>query len=578
MNIRHILFRTFAATALLWAVACQKTEQPDNGSTDNNGTEQPAPETTEINGTAIKEGNNLIGLVSDSKTGKGIAGVAVSDGYSVVRTDANGVYQFERSRYAKTVYISLPSEYQVPLDANNKPVFYKIGIDKNSVNRNDFTLTPLAESEENFTLIAIGDPQCSTEKQVGRYQDETISDISSTISSSQAAGKYKNAYAVTLGDIVHDTPNLWEAMKATMENVSIGGGKYLPIFQCIGNHDHNAKATTDMTATEDYTSHYGPTDYSFNRGKVHIVVMDNIVCTETDSKSWDYDAGFSKAQFKWLQEDLAAVDDKEDKMLILCCHIPFRSGAESGGASMNKDKYYEETLALMRDFNEAHIMIGHTHYPQNYRHTRFKTKNGLAVYEHVHGGACGGWWACNMNVDGAPNGYSIYEIEGNHMKNWLAKSTGFPKDHQMRVYNGNQNWTGTNGYTYNWYSNSTGGSNNIKYTGRSFLKNCFIVTLWNDDDTNWKVDFKYNGQTYPMQRTTSSVLDAAVVSYFFNECNKNTTSWTKALYHYWYIESPDGLDPSEVTGWTITATQTIPGSGETNVYTAASLQTDYYGF
>ena len=249
MNLKNILFRTFAATALFWAVACQKTEQPDNGSTDNNGTEQPAPETTEINGTAIKEGNNLIGLVSDSKTGKGIAGVAVSDGYSVVRTDANGVYQFERSRYAKTVYISLPSEYQVPLDANNKPVFYKIGIDKNSVNRNDFTLTPLAESEENFTLIAIGDPQCSTEKQVGRYQDETISDISSTISSSQVAGKYKNAYAVTLGDIVHDTPNLWEAMKATMENVSIGGGKYLPIFQCIGNHDHNAKATTDMTAT-----------------------------------------------------------------------------------------------------------------------------------------------------------------------------------------------------------------------------------------------------------------------------------------------------------------------------------------
>lgn len=573
MNIKNILFRTFAATALIWAVACEKPEMND----ENGGGDSPAVEINVINGTSIEEGNNLVGLVSDSSTGKGIEGVAVSDGYSVVKTDKNGVYQFESNRYARYVFISIPSEYKVPMDKNMKPAFYKNGISRNTTNRNDFILDPLTENEDNFTLIAIGDPQVKTSAHISRYKNETIADIRSTINVNQAKGRYTKAYAVTLGDIIHDTPNLWDAMVETMQNVKIGSG-YLPVFQCIGNHDHNAKASSDLSATTEYVDHYGPTDYSFNRGKVHVVVMDNIVCTTTNGSTWTYDAGFSKSQYNWLKADLDAVRNKADMMVILCCHIPFRGGSNSGGSNVNKDKYYAETLALLKEFNEAHIMIGHTHYPQNYRHTGYTSKNGLPIYEHVHGGACGGWWSSNMNVDGAPNGYSIYEIEGNHMKNWLAKSTGFPEDFQMRVYNGNQTYTGGAGYTYNWYQNSTGGTAKIQYRGRSFLKNAFVVSLWNDDDANWKVEFNYNGTSTPMTRVGSNVMDAAVVSYYFNECGKNTDSWTKALYHYWYIPSPNGIDPSQLTGWSITATQTIPGSKEVNVYATSSLQTDYSGF
>ena len=577
MNIKNILFRTFAATALIWAVACEKPEM-EGGNTGNGGSEQPGAQITEINGTTILADNNLVGLVSDSSTGKGIAGVAVSDGYTVCKTDNNGVYQFKANRYARSVYISLPAAYQVPLDKNKKPAFYKNGISRSSVNRNDFKLTPLAESEDNFTFIAIGDPQVKSDAHVKRYQNETMADIQSTLNAKQPSGKYTKAYAVTLGDIVHDTPNLWESVKKTMENVSLQSGGYLPVFQCIGNHDHNATTSSDINATTEFVEHYGPTDYSFNRGKVHVVVMDNIVCTTTNGSTWTYNAGFSKSQYTWLKADLDAVENKADKMLILCCHIPFRGGSDSGGSNVNKDKYYAETLALMKEFNEAHIMIGHTHYPQNYRHTGYTTKNGLPIYEHVHGGACGGWWSCNMNVDGAPNGYSLYEVEGNHMKNWLAKSTGFDQNFQMRVYNGNQTYTGQNKYQYNWYADSYGGTSKIKYTGRNYLKNCFVVTLWNDDDVNWKVEFTYNGKTTAMKRTTSTVMDAAVVSYFFNECAKNTDSWTKGLYHYWYVAAPDGLDPSEVKGWTVTATQTIPGSGVKNVYSTSALQTDYSGF
>ena len=335
MNIKNILFRTFAATALIWAVACEKPEMND----ENGGGDSPAVEINVINGTSIEEGNNLVGLVSDSSTGKGIEGVAVSDGYSVVKTDKNGVYQFESNRYARYVFISIPSEYKVPMDKNMKPAFYKNGISRNTTNRNDFILDPLTENEDNFTLIAIGDPQVKTSAHISRYKNETIADIRSTLNVNQAKGRYTKAYAVTLGDIVHDTPNLWDAMVETMQNVKIGSD-YLPVFQCIGNHDHNAKASSDLSATTEYVDHYGPTDYSFNRGKVHVVVMDNIVCTTTNGSTWTYDAGFSKSQYNWLKADLDAVRNKADMMVILCCHIPFRGGSNSGGSNVNKDKYY----------------------------------------------------------------------------------------------------------------------------------------------------------------------------------------------------------------------------------------------
>lgn len=533
----------------------------------------PGNETDVINGTVIGEGNNLVGWVSDVNTRKGIPGVAVSDGFTVVKTDANGVYQIKGNTNAKSVFISVPAEYEVPLSENNTPLFYSLDVATATVNRNDFILTPLTKNEENFTLVAIGDPQVKSAAHIERYKNETLKDIKSTLTKHQSEGKYLNAYAVTLGDIVYDKPNLWESVLPTMHNVRLGSGEYLPIFQCIGNHDHNAKESTDRDAVGDFINYCGPTDYSFNRGKVHIVVMDDVICTTTSGSTWSYESGLSQDQWLWLNQDLAAVEDKEDKMVIICCHIPFRSGWSS-----KSDVTISQVLNLMKEFNEAHIMIGHTHYAQNYLHTQYKTKNGLSIYEHIHGGACGSWWTCNVNVDGSPNGYSLYEIEGHHMKNWIAKGTNLPEEHQMMVYNGSQTYTGSKGYVYNWYKDSVGGSSNIAYKGFSPLKGCFVVNLWNDDEANWEVEFTYNGETTPMTRVSSAVMNAAAMSYFFNELGKNTKSWAKALNHYWYIPAPGGLDPSEITGWSVTATQTIPGSGEKNVYTTNTLQVDNSGF
>lgn len=189
-----------------------------------------------------------------------------------------------------------------------------------------------------------------------------------------------------------------------------------------------------------------------------------------------------------------------------------------------------------------------------------------------------------MNVNGAPNCYSLYEIEGNSIKNWVTKGTKNEVGYQMRVYNGSQIYGGTDGtpsgkYRYTWYDGGKGGTANITAKGNSNLKGSFVAAIWNDDDKNWKVEFFQNGQKVgDMKRVPSKVPDICVVSYYFNNLGKNTTTWTTTTaQHYWYIEAPGG-DPTKVKNWEVRATQTIPTSGEVNVYSCTDLQTDYSGF
>ena len=101
---------------------------------------------TEINGTAISSENNAVGLVYDADTKEGVAGVPVTDGYSYTVTDENGVYQMKANRYCRMVYLSIPSEYEVPMSENNAPLFYSTtDFNRKFMNRNDFAIRRLSD-------------------------------------------------------------------------------------------------------------------------------------------------------------------------------------------------------------------------------------------------------------------------------------------------------------------------------------------------------------------------------------------------------------------------------------------------
>lgn len=542
-----------------------------------------------IDGIIIDAECNVYGKISDIATGSGIAGVPVSDGYTFTVTDEHGVYQMKTNSKCRKVYYTTPAGYKVAVDASrHMPAFYNTGkVDVTKRTRYDFALEKLPAAENDFTLVMIGDPQCKSSEHANRYSGETITSLKSSLNEKQAEGKYLRPYAFTLGDITHDSYSMWMEMRTTMSNIQLQDGAYIPFFQCIGNHDHNSNVkTNDYDATQRFTDVFGPTDYSLDRGKVHIVVMDDIMVTSLKDSStpngqtWKYNGGFTSEQIEWLKQDLAFVKDKSDKMIVLCLHIPFRNGVTDGGADINLDKYYDTVLKMLTEFNEAHVMIGHTHYPDCRVHSAYVTRSGHPVYEHVHGAACGAWWNCDSNADGAPNGYSLYEVEGNHMKNWIAKSTKDDWGLQMRVFDGDQVYTGTKGYEYCWSRQVCyGGTDRIAAKGNDVLKGCLVADVWNDDDTYWTVEIYQDGvKKGDMTRLSpGSCCNMAIASFFFNEKNRNTGSYcdSKAS-HYWYFKTDTA--PSEYKNWEIVATQTIPDTGEKNVYRSSHLTVDYSEF
>ena len=331
------------------------------------GPEEPGADA--IEGTLIEAGNNIVGCIKDKSTGKGISGIAVSDGYSLVSTDANGVYQFKATqdyvsnpkRVTRYVYFTVPSGYEVPTD-NGIPAFYEqiLSIPIQGRIRNDWSLSPLLKQETDWTLVAIGDPQCGTSSEVNRYINETVADMKEYL------GQYPNPYGVVLGDIVHDSNNVWPLMKNSMSGVMIGG-RAMPFFQVLGNHDHNALVDNAYDAAQLFVDTFGPIDYSFDRGLAHVVCFDNIIVRNREQNSgkangmtWhQYDLGMTDDQMEWLKKDISNVKDKGEKLLILCMHAPLYSVT----------KHATDIKNYAKQFKNIHVVSGHTHFGRNYIHT-----------------------------------------------------------------------------------------------------------------------------------------------------------------------------------------------------------------
>lgn len=544
--------------------------------------EEPSPSQGDyIEGTLIESNNNLVGCIKDSKTGKGIPGVAVSDGYSLVTTDANGVYQFRATQeyssspksVTRYVFFTVPAEYEIPTD-NGIPAFYRQipSIPKEGRIRNDWTLSPLSRPETDWTLVAIGDPQCGTATEVNRYINETVADMKEFL------GQYPNPYAVVLGDIVHDSNNVWPLIKKSMSGVMING-KAMPFFQVMGNHDHNALVDNAYDAAQLFVDTFGPIDYSFDRGLAHVVCFDDIIVRNREQNTgkpngmtWhEYDLGMTDSQIEWFKKDISNVKDKGNKLLILCLHAPFYSVT----------KHSTDIKNYAKQFKNIHIVSGHTHFGRNYIHA-FAGKSGVAAYENVTSTACGAWWEFGSTVDviANPAGYHVIDVNGNVVDKWLPKGTRKEAQHQLRVYDGNQTYTGGKGYLCNWYrTDNKGGSSNIVGTGYASFKDCFVVEVFDDDTKYVKVELYQNGTKVGdfSHLGTGKSTNVCAFSYFFNERNKNSTTWNSKAGSYWYYKPQDCL-PSEMKNWEVRVTRTFPTSGKEVVYTCNTLTTDYEDF
>ena len=416
-----------------------------------------------------------------STDGKGIAGVTVSDGFTCVTTDAKGRYKMTTSSDAVHVFYSIPSAYKVNVKDGHPDFYQRL---EAGVKKYYFTVTPNPTEEKQFRLLMVADPQAQCEFHVKRFERETVPDIRAYVDAQTLP-----CYGVTLGDVVytegkHKTNKFMEPMRRAMGY----DNTHLLFFQTIGNHDFNEPPVTLDKGTSTYNLAYqrafekvfGPVNYSWNRGDVHIVSMKDYIADDNPKKfRYHKEYGnpcFTDEQLEWLRQDLAAVP--KNKMVILCLHI---------GLYNRMKKNVDAVRDLIAQFDEAHIMIGHTHF-MNHK------VNEDGVFEHVHAAASGAfWWSC-LNGDGVPNGYAIYDVDGAHIKNWWYKGTGHDISYQIRMYRGDAEFGGEfEKFKY-------------PYTHDTVLANVFMA------DPAWKVYLYEDGElTGEMERipvTKDSVPEA----------------------------------------------------------------------
>lgn len=376
--------------------------------------------------------------------GKGLAGVVVSDGYSCTATDSDGNYELYARPDSRFVFVSTPAGYLPDVKEGSIPVFYKEIAGSDNY---DFILKKNHLDDTDHVCIVQSDVQVISAENVRSY-GKLLGDI--VAYKSGISGK--DVFGIDCGDIVGDMPSLLPLYKRTASRIG------MPVYRAIGNHDMNYYGRSFETSYTRFEDNFGPKAYSFNRGKVHYIVIDNNFYVGRD---YFYMGYIDERTLAWLENDISYVPKGSTVMVAM--HIPTRLTPDQrpftydydnmGGQTSNASALY----GILEGYN-AHIISGHMHYNLNVCFTD-------NLMEHNTAAVCGTWWCADVCLDGTPAGYAIYTVEGDDVK-WIYKGFGHPETYQARAY-------------------LPGAS--------SECPDCVVANVWNYDP-EWKVELLEDGK------------------------------------------------------------------------------------
>ncbi len=375
--------------------------------------------------------------------GRGVSGVRVSDGLSVVRTDADGRYELLTDSARSFVSCSIPSGYEIDRNPTGTALFYQRMTPTASGEMDaPFELDRMSDSDEEHVMLLVPDVQTQNAWEMERFHEQSVPDVQRTVRDLGDA----HVFGVACGDIMFDDLSLYPEYERGVGRMGI------PFFQVVGNHDLDFEGESDEATTTTFCRHFGPRYYSFDRGAVRYVVLDDVFYHGSGYIGYVQDE-----QLRWLEADLE--DLEPGAPVIVATHIPIQGTRYSregmalptlSGSVTNREALYR----ILEPY-EAHVVCGHTHENDH------NWQGG--VHEHVSGTVCGAWWSGPICGDGTPNGYSVYEVSGEQIR-WRYKSTGRDARHQMRAYMPGADprapqelianvWDADDGWVVDWYEN-----------------------------------------------------------------------------------------------------------------------------
>lgn len=376
-------------------------------------------------------GTTVYGIVSSA--GVGVENVVVSDGAEVTVTNEKGIYQLKSAKKWGYVFISVPSGYEVP-SVGVLPQFHRAL--KNSadvVERADFKLEKV-DGQDSYKIFMLGDMHLANRTgDLGQFAQFT-----SDLTDYMTRHKGEKMYALTLGDMTWDLywysnsyyfPQYLNTVNSQIKN--------LQIFHTMGNHDNDFQTRSDYDAAVKYVDQICPTYYSFNIGKVHYVVMDDIDCSNYDgSTSRNYVKSLSAEQLDWLAKDLSHVDKTTPVVVAMHAQVFYPT---TSGFKIDHDPVNTQRLFDILDGYTVRFVTGHTHKLFNVTPDA-PIVDGHNFREYNSGSVCASWWwsgnltpGIHIGTDGTPGGYGIWDVTGTDFQ-CLYKSTGWPEEYQFRSY------------------------------------------------------------------------------------------------------------------------------------------------
>jgi hypothetical protein len=423
VKVKNLLIVLF-----LWMTACGPAIRP--------APTLPGPSSAEMAHGVVFEDKNGNGIRDQGE--RPVAGVKVSNGVEVAATDQGGRYALPVSD-GTIIFVIKPRNWVVPLDRHHLPQFYYIHKPKGSPENDylfkgvpptgplpdsiDFPLQPSALLEaDRFEVIVVADPQPSDLQELAWYAKDTVMEMVGT----------QAAFAITLGDLVGDKLNLYEFLNEIHAMVGI------PWYNLPGNHDINFMSPDDTHANETFERVYGPTTYAFQYGRVHFILLDDVVWKGFSGLrakdglpiTSNYEGGLRPDQLAFIRNYVETVP--KDERIVLAMHIPLE------GQGVHRVPQKETLFRILSGHPLTLSLSGHTHLQQ---HWFFPLPNGGEHHHFNVGTASGSWYRGapdelsipNSTMrDGTPNGYAVITFDG-PAYSIRYKASRWPSDYQMTI-------------------------------------------------------------------------------------------------------------------------------------------------
>lgn len=459
---------------------------------------------------------NITGTITCS--GVGVPDVVVSDGYEVTATDANGYYELTSEKKNGYVFYSLPGGYE-PYTSWRDDAYMKIipqtfapliytrryaGSDyyyKKS-ETHDFKLK--AVNNNKHYLVVGADTHLAN---LHDDQNQFVKGFINRINEDKANAGSTPIYSTVLGDLSWD--GYWYKYNFNLSSYRtvLTNNKFPTwFFPVIGNHDNDgatpATDSTDFEAAGAWRTYMGPNYYSYNLGKIHYVVLDDIFYKNLDTGSSyntgivgdrSYDNYIQTYELEWLKKDLSYVDTNTP--IVVELHIPvWRIGPWTNiptYANLTGHGTVSTTLLsnILKSYKTVHILSGHLHWNYHVHPNSYPN-----IHENSVAAVCATWWwtgyltGRHICKDGTPGGYELFTMDGDKIS-WIYHSMEDNNNAQFRVYDMNS--------VINYYQNN----DSIKallaeYTSRTdygsteyvkLLKNSLLINVFNYD-TDWIIE------------------------------------------------------------------------------------------